>query len=80
MEQGIDCLMRQYESYSLDGHSINGSFTLLENAADTGGLEIAYQVPKSNHQSATVPPLPPHPLSFAPHTPFSSLLGGGELI
>nr|XP_020667187.1 kell blood group glycoprotein isoform X2 [Pogona vitticeps] len=43
MERGIDCLMRQYESYSLEGHSINGSLTLLENAADTGGLAIAYQ-------------------------------------
>uniref|UniRef100_A0A8D0HN93 Uncharacterized protein n=1 Tax=Sphenodon punctatus TaxID=8508 RepID=A0A8D0HN93_SPHPU len=42
--QGIDCLVRQYESYSLQGLHINGTFTLLENAADTGGLAIAYKV------------------------------------
>ncbi|KAJ6653616.1 hypothetical protein lerEdw1_009050 [Lerista edwardsae] len=52
LEEGIDCLVKQYESYSLKGHSINGSFTFLENAADTGGLAIAYQVSKSDdHQS-----------------------------
>uniref|UniRef100_A0A8C6XGV2 Uncharacterized protein n=1 Tax=Naja naja TaxID=35670 RepID=A0A8C6XGV2_NAJNA len=38
-----DCLVKQYGNYSLKGHSINGSFTLLENLADTGGLAIAYQ-------------------------------------
>ncbi|XP_062985077.1 kell blood group glycoprotein isoform X2 [Elgaria multicarinata webbii] len=43
LAQSIDCLVEQYESYSLKGHGINGSFTLLENAADTGGLAIAYQ-------------------------------------
>ncbi|XP_066472564.1 kell blood group glycoprotein isoform X2 [Tiliqua scincoides] len=43
LAEGIDCLVKQYESYSLKGHSINGSFTFPENAADTGGLAIAYQ-------------------------------------
>ncbi|KAM3843569.1 kell blood group glycoprotein isoform 2-T2 [Vipera latastei] len=38
-----DCLVKQYGNYSLKGHRINGSFTLLENLADTGGLAIAYQ-------------------------------------
>uniref|UniRef100_A0A670ZPZ2 Kell metallo-endopeptidase (Kell blood group) n=1 Tax=Pseudonaja textilis TaxID=8673 RepID=A0A670ZPZ2_PSETE len=38
-----DCLVKQYGNYSLNGHSINGSFTFLENLADTGGLAIAYQ-------------------------------------
>ncbi|XP_042310364.1 kell blood group glycoprotein [Sceloporus undulatus] len=41
--QGIECLVKQYGSYSLEGYPINGSFTLLENAADTEGLAIAYQ-------------------------------------
>lgn len=44
-----DCLVKQYGNYSLKGHSINGSFTLLENLADTEGLAIAYQVSESNH-------------------------------
>lgn len=43
LAEGVNCLVKQYESYSLKGHSINGSFTFLENAADTGGLAIAYQ-------------------------------------
>ncbi|KAL7988493.1 hypothetical protein Chor_007412, partial [Crotalus horridus] len=38
-----DCLVKQYGNYSLKGHRISGSFTLLENLADTGGLAIAYQ-------------------------------------
>ncbi|XP_062827810.1 kell blood group glycoprotein isoform X2 [Anolis carolinensis] len=41
--QGIECLVKQYENYSVESHPINGSFTLLENAADTEGLAIAYQ-------------------------------------
>ncbi|XP_007441989.1 endothelin-converting enzyme 2 isoform X1 [Python bivittatus] len=41
--EGKDCLVKQYENYSLKGHGVNGSFTLLENLADTGGLAIAYQ-------------------------------------
>ncbi|XP_054859040.1 kell blood group glycoprotein [Eublepharis macularius] len=45
--QGTDCLVKQYERYSLRGQHINGSFTLLENAADTAGLAIAYQAYKN---------------------------------
>uniref|UniRef100_A0A8C0ELL7 Uncharacterized protein n=1 Tax=Bubo bubo TaxID=30461 RepID=A0A8C0ELL7_BUBBB len=48
LQKSIDCLVEQYESY---GFKVNGTFTLLENTADTGGLAIAYQ---SNVQS----PLP----------------------
>ncbi|XP_059582773.1 kell blood group glycoprotein homolog isoform X2 [Alligator mississippiensis] len=51
--QEIDCLVKQYESYSLQGLRVNGTFTLLENAADTGGLTIAYQAYKNwlkNHK------------------------------
>ncbi|XP_048360213.1 kell blood group glycoprotein isoform X2 [Sphaerodactylus townsendi] len=47
LAQGKDCLVKQYERYSLKGQHINGSFTLLENAADTGGLAIAYQAYKN---------------------------------
>nr|XP_056704464.1 kell blood group glycoprotein homolog [Euleptes europaea] len=47
LAEGTDCLVRQYERYSLKGQRINGSFTLLENAADTGGLAIAYQAYKN---------------------------------
>ncbi|XP_067424410.1 kell blood group glycoprotein [Emydura macquarii macquarii] len=45
--RGIDCLVEQYESYSLQSLRVNGTFTLLENAADTGGLAIAYQAYKN---------------------------------
>lgn len=41
LQRSIDCLVEQYESYSLN---VNGTFTLLENTADTGGLAVAYQV------------------------------------
>ncbi|NXE98795.1 KELL protein, partial [Menura novaehollandiae] len=44
LQRSIDCLVEQYESYSL---KVNGSFTLLENTADTGGLAIAYQAYKN---------------------------------
>ncbi|XP_053157205.1 kell blood group glycoprotein isoform X4 [Hemicordylus capensis] len=47
LAQSTDCLVKQYEMYSLKGHHINGSFTFLENAADTGGLTIAYQAYKN---------------------------------
>ncbi|XP_075759304.1 kell blood group glycoprotein isoform X2 [Pelodiscus sinensis] len=45
--QGIDCLVDQYEGYSLQGLRVNGTFTLLENAADIGGVAIAYQAYKN---------------------------------
>uniref|UniRef100_A0A8B9G1H3 Kell blood group glycoprotein n=1 Tax=Amazona collaria TaxID=241587 RepID=A0A8B9G1H3_9PSIT len=44
LQKSIDCLVEQYESY---GFKVNGTFTLLENTADTGGLAIAYQAYKN---------------------------------
>ncbi|KAM8821738.1 kell blood group glycoprotein isoform 2-T2 [Eudromia elegans] len=47
LQQAVDCLIKQYESYSIFGFKINGTFTLLENTADNGGLAIAYQAYKN---------------------------------
>ncbi|NXA55961.1 KELL protein, partial [Nothocercus julius] len=47
LQQAIDCLVKQYESYSMFGFKTNGTFTLLENTADNGGLAIAYQAYKN---------------------------------
>ncbi|OWK63869.1 Kell blood group glyco [Lonchura striata] len=44
LQSSIDCLVEQYESYSFN---VNGTFTLLENTADTGGLAVAYQAYKN---------------------------------
>ncbi|NXX94939.1 KELL protein, partial [Centropus bengalensis] len=44
LQKSIDCLVQHYESYDL---KVNGTFTLLENTADTGGLSIAYQAYKN---------------------------------
>ncbi|XP_014108935.1 PREDICTED: kell blood group glycoprotein isoform X6 [Pseudopodoces humilis] len=44
LQRSIDCLVEQYESYSFN---VNGTFTLLENTADTGGVAIAYQAYKN---------------------------------
>ncbi|XP_021250845.1 kell blood group glycoprotein isoform X1 [Numida meleagris] len=44
LQKSIDCLVEQYESF---GFKVNGTFTLLENTADTGGLAIAYQAYKN---------------------------------
>lgn len=44
LQESIDCLVDQYESYDF---KVNGTFTLLENTADTGGLAVAYQVLES---------------------------------
>ncbi|XP_075295184.1 kell blood group glycoprotein isoform X3 [Opisthocomus hoazin] len=44
LQKSIDCLVEQYESYGL---KVNGTTTLLENTADTGGLTIAYQAYKN---------------------------------
>ncbi|KFV59734.1 Kell blood group glycoprotein, partial [Tyto alba] len=44
LQKSIDCLVEQYESY---GFKVNGTFTLLENTADTGGLTIAYKAYKN---------------------------------
>ncbi|XP_009676385.1 kell blood group glycoprotein isoform X2 [Struthio camelus] len=47
LQEAIDCLVEQYESYSMLGFKVNGTFTLLENIADNGGLAIAYQAYKN---------------------------------
>ncbi|XP_009897934.1 kell blood group glycoprotein [Dryobates pubescens] len=44
LQSSIDCLVEQYESFDI---KVNGTFTLLENTADTGGLTIAYQAYKN---------------------------------
>ncbi|NXS63272.1 KELL protein, partial [Brachypteracias leptosomus] len=44
LEKSINCLVEQYESYD---SKVNGTVTLLENTADTGGLVIAYQAYKN---------------------------------
>ncbi|NWT01125.1 KELL protein, partial [Mionectes macconnelli] len=44
LQKSIDCLVEQYESYRFN---VSGTFTLLENTADTGGLAIAYQAYKN---------------------------------
>ncbi|NXN36808.1 KELL protein, partial [Rhinoptilus africanus] len=44
LQKSIDCLVEHYESYSF---KVNGTFTLLENTADIGGLTIAYQAYKN---------------------------------
>ncbi|KAM6386418.1 kell blood group glycoprotein isoform 7-T10 [Alca torda] len=44
LQKSIDCLVEHYESYSF---KVNGTFTLLENTADVGGLTIAYQAYKN---------------------------------
>ncbi|NWR60910.1 KELL protein, partial [Bucorvus abyssinicus] len=44
LQKSTDCLVEQYESYDF---KVNGTFTLLENTADTGGLAIAYQAYKN---------------------------------
>ncbi|XP_065598323.1 kell blood group glycoprotein isoform X3 [Cyrtonyx montezumae] len=44
LQKSIDCLVKQYENF---GFKVNGTSTLLENTADTGGLAIAYQAYKN---------------------------------
>ncbi|XP_010132953.1 PREDICTED: kell blood group glycoprotein [Buceros rhinoceros silvestris] len=44
LQKSIDCLVEQYESFDF---KVNGTFTLLENTADTGGLAVAYQAYKN---------------------------------
>ncbi|NWI96684.1 KELL protein, partial [Pitta sordida] len=44
LQKSVDCLVEQYESYNFN---ISGTFTLLENTADTGGLAIAYEAYKN---------------------------------
>uniref|UniRef100_A0A673SNA1 Kell metallo-endopeptidase (Kell blood group) n=1 Tax=Suricata suricatta TaxID=37032 RepID=A0A673SNA1_SURSU len=62
LQEALLCLRRHYESIPLpSGLSFNGSWTLLENAADIGGLAIALQAynkrPLWNHGEAILPNL-----------------------
>ncbi|KAM9247588.1 kell blood group glycoprotein isoform 3-T3 [Leptosomus discolor] len=65
LQKSIDCLVQQYESY---GFNVNGTYTLLENTADTGGLGIAYQAmcgrqdPEKLQSSLNTDPHSPLPL------------------
>ncbi|KAM9277835.1 kell blood group glycoprotein isoform 3-T3 [Cariama cristata] len=65
LQKSIDCLVEQYESY---GFKVNGTSTLLENTADTGGLAIAYQAmcghqdPEKLQSSLNTDPHSPLPL------------------
>ena len=42
------CFVNQYSGYKIFGHHVNGSLTLGENLADSGGLKTSYQAYK-NH-------------------------------
>ncbi|RMC07565.1 hypothetical protein DUI87_17039 [Hirundo rustica rustica] len=65
LQRSIDCLVEQYESYN---SNVNGTFTLLENTADTGGLAVAYQAmcgyqdPEKLQSSLSTDPHSPLPL------------------
>uniref|UniRef100_A0A8C3PK51 Kell blood group glycoprotein n=1 Tax=Calidris pygmaea TaxID=425635 RepID=A0A8C3PK51_9CHAR len=65
LQKSIDCLVEHYESYHF---KVNGTFTLLENTADTGGLTIAYQTmcghqdPEKLESSLNTDPHSPLPL------------------
>lgn len=39
-------LVKQFNEYTVDGHSVNGKLTLSENIADLGGLEIGFDALK----------------------------------
>ncbi|NXX50248.1 KELL protein, partial [Tricholaema leucomelas] len=44
LQRAVGCLVEQYENFDI---KVNGTLTLLENTADTGGLTIAYQAYKN---------------------------------
>lgn len=68
LQRSIDCLVKQYESYS---SNVNGTFTLLENTADTGGLAVAYQVLPFNYVCNLTVPL--HDTQDCPAAPLSHI-------
>ncbi|XP_043935626.1 endothelin-converting enzyme 1-like isoform X2 [Protopterus annectens] len=43
VREKIECMITQYNQYTLQGVAVNGSLTLQENMADCGGLEIAFK-------------------------------------
>lgn len=49
--QRTECMVEQYNHYTINGEPINGKQTLGENIADNGGLKAAYHV--SMHTSCT---------------------------
>jgi predicted metalloendopeptidase len=51
------CLVDQYNSYEVvDGHNVDGAFTLGENVADMLGVNLAWQTYKENYEpSKTLP-------------------------
>jgi endothelin-converting enzyme/putative endopeptidase len=54
--QRADCLVREYGNFSpVDGVKLNGQLTLGENAADNGGLHLAYAALMNDLATHTLP-------------------------
>lgn len=50
-----DKIVKQYESYNINGRKINGQLTLGENIADIGGVNLAYKAVISNCIKKNIP-------------------------
>uniref|UniRef100_T1KLB5 Uncharacterized protein n=1 Tax=Tetranychus urticae TaxID=32264 RepID=T1KLB5_TETUR len=57
-EQRVDCFVKQYSSYEINGDYINGERTLGENLADNGGLKAAFHAYENWAQHNIEPALP----------------------